>query len=178
MIRVNVIAASEVVRAGLEAVVRSSSGLEVGDESAADVLLLDGDNHEGEDTVLPAVLLTDHPNPPAGFAAVLPKSATRVQIIAAIYAAAAGLIVFHPDTAAPTMAHRDAPSQPVQPLTEREIQVLGMLSQGLPNKTIAWKLGISEHTVKFHVSSIFSKLNVSTRTEAVTLGARLGLVLL
>jgi DNA-binding NarL/FixJ family response regulator len=53
-----------------------------------------------------------------------------------------------------------------------------MLALGLGNKTIAKKLGISEHTVKFHVSSIFTKLNASTRTEAVTVGARLGLIML
>ena len=53
-----------------------------------------------------------------------------------------------------------------------------MLSEGLPNKEIAWRLGISEHTVKFHVGSLFAKLNASSRTEAVTLGVRQGLILL
>lgn len=53
-----------------------------------------------------------------------------------------------------------------------------MLAQGLGNKTIAKQLWISEHTVKFHVSSMFSKLNASSRTEAVALGARLGLIML
>ncbi|HAZ43515.1 MAG TPA: DNA-binding response regulator, partial [Cyanobacteria bacterium UBA11369] len=59
-----------------------------------------------------------------------------------------------------------------------EIEVLGMLAEGMGNKTIARQLGISEHTVKFHVASILSKLNASSRTEAVTLGARLGLIML
>lgn len=67
---------------------------------------------------------------------------------------------------------------PLQALTSREIEVLGMLAEGLGNKAIAKRLGISEHTVKFHVSSIFSKLNASSRTEAVTLGARQGLIML
>ena len=53
-----------------------------------------------------------------------------------------------------------------------------MLAEGAANKTIAWKLNISEHTVKFHVASILSKLNASTRTEAVTRGIRTGLILL
>ncbi len=53
-----------------------------------------------------------------------------------------------------------------------------MLAEGLGNKTIARRLGISEHTVKFHVGSIFSKLNASSRTEAVTVGVRQGLVML
>jgi DNA-binding CsgD family transcriptional regulator len=63
-------------------------------------------------------------------------------------------------------------------LTPREIEVLGMLAEGLGNKSVARRLSISEHTVKFHVSSIFTKLNAKSRTEAVTLGARLGLIML
>jgi DNA-binding CsgD family transcriptional regulator len=53
-----------------------------------------------------------------------------------------------------------------------------MLVEGLSNKEIAWRMKISEHTVKFHVASIFSKLGVSTRTEAVTQGIRRGLIMM
>jgi len=56
--------------------------------------------------------------------------------------------------------------------------VLRMMAEGAANKTIAWKLNISEHTAKFHVASILTKLNASTRTEAVTVGIRRGLILL
>jgi len=63
-------------------------------------------------------------------------------------------------------------------LTRREAEVLTMLAEGVGNKTIAARLRISEHTVKFHIASIFSKLGASSRTEAVTLGARQGLILL
>ncbi len=63
-------------------------------------------------------------------------------------------------------------------LTPREVEVLRLLADGASNKIIAHKLGISDHTVKFHVTSILSKLNAGTRTEAVTLGVRLGLVYL
>jgi DNA-binding CsgD family transcriptional regulator len=77
----------------------------------------------------------------------------------------------------PTPA-RAVPAPPAQPLTPREIEVLGMLAEGLGNKTIARRLGISEHTVKFHVGSILAKLDASSRTEAVTLGARRGLIML
>nr|WP_277922584.1 response regulator transcription factor [Coleofasciculus sp. FACHB-1120] len=73
---------------------------------------------------------------------------------------------------------RRLPASPIQALTPREIEVLGMLALGMGNKNIAKHLSISEHTVKFHVSSIFQKLNASSRTEAVTLGARLGLIML
>jgi DNA-binding NarL/FixJ family response regulator len=58
------------------------------------------------------------------------------------------------------------------------VEVLQMLAEGLGNKAIARRLSISEHTVKFHIGSIFSKLNASSRTEAVILGARQGLILL
>jgi len=66
----------------------------------------------------------------------------------------------------------------VEPLTPRESEVLQMLASGLGNKEIAAKLGISDHTVKFHVASILGKLGASSRTEAVSLGIRGGLVLL
>ena len=61
-------------------------------------------------------------------------------------------------------------------ITSRETDVLRMLAEGLVNKDIAARLGISEHTVKFHISSILDKLGASTRTEAVTLGIRRGLI--
>jgi NarL family two-component system response regulator YdfI len=66
----------------------------------------------------------------------------------------------------------------IEPLTARERDVLQMLSQGLGNKEIAARLKISEHTVKFHVASILGKLGASTRTEAVSVALRRGLILL
>jgi DNA-binding NarL/FixJ family response regulator len=68
--------------------------------------------------------------------------------------------------------------QLIEPLTERELEVLQQLAQGLANKQIALSLGISEHTVKFHISGIYSKLGATNRTEAVRLGVRRGLVVL
>jgi DNA-binding CsgD family transcriptional regulator len=65
---------------------------------------------------------------------------------------------------------------PDEPLTPREHEVLELLSQGLSNKLIARRLQISEHTVKFHVSSLYTKLDASSRAEAVSRGARLGLI--
>lgn len=118
-----------------------------------------------------------------GVRAILPRSATADEIVAAIVAAAAGLVVLHPDIVFDLLPFKEStapalPTSPMQALTPREIEVLGMLALGLGNKTIAKRLGISEHTVKFHISSIFTKLNASSRTEAVTLGARLGLIML
>ncbi len=104
------------------------------------------------------------------------------QLVAALEAAAAGLVVIHPagvDSVAPPVA---AASQPLaelaEPLTPRENEVLQMLAGGLANKEIAARLAISEHTVKFHVASILGKLGAGSRTEAVALGIRRGIVLL
>jgi len=67
---------------------------------------------------------------------------------------------------------------PVEPLTPREVEVLQLLSQGLSNKLIGARLGISEHTAKFHVNAISGKLGAQGRTDAVVRGARMGLILL
>ena len=64
----------------------------------------------------------------------------------------------------------------VEPLTPRELQVLGLVADGLPNKAIAVVLGISDETVKFHLGSIFGKLGASNRTDAVRMALRRGLV--
>jgi DNA-binding CsgD family transcriptional regulator len=72
----------------------------------------------------------------------------------------------------------DAADTGTAPLTPRELEVLRMMADGAANKEIAWKLAISEHTVKFHVASVMGKLNASSRTEAVTRGLRRGLILM
>ena len=111
---------------------------------------------------------------------MLDRDATRDEIVAAVQAAAAGLVALEPRDAAALMggAARAPAQSPVEPLTPREIEVLRMLAEGEGNKAIAFKLGISEHTVKFHVASILAKLHASSRTEAVTIGVRRGLILL
>lgn len=117
----------------------------------------------------------------AGARAVLPRDAEPDAIAAAVIAAAAGLVALDPEAAkallaAVTRAARsDAP--PAEPLTPRESEILAMLAEGSGNKQIARRLGISEHTVKFHVGSILAKLGAASRTEAVTLGLRQGLIM-
>jgi two-component system, NarL family, response regulator YdfI len=119
----------------------------------------------------------------AGVRGILPQSSTESEILAAVEAIAFGLVVLHPDAVESLLPQNSSPQEtmmnnPVQVLTPREIEVLEMLGSGLGNKAIAKQLQISEHTVKFHISSIFQKLGVSTRTEAVTVGVRLGLIML
>ena len=107
----------------------------------------------------------------------------------AVEAALAGLIVLPRDAleifeeTAPTQdANYESTALDLEPLAEtltpRERQVLDMMAEGFGNKEIAWRLQISEHTVKFHVSSILAKLGASSRTEAVTQGLRRGLIMI
>jgi len=116
----------------------------------------------------------------AGILGILPPEASAEAIVAAVEAAAAGLIVVHPDCLdlALVPPQTALPAPPTAQITQREVEILQMLAVGLANKAIARQLQISEHTVKFHLGSIFSKLGVSSRTEAVISGIRLGLVLL
>jgi two-component system, NarL family, response regulator YdfI len=115
----------------------------------------------------------------AGARGVLHRTATGEQISAAVAAVAAGLTVTSGEAGVPGQRPAlVATAPPVQPLTPREIEVLGMLAEGAGNKAIASRLGISEHTVKTHVGSIFGKLGVSNRAEAVASAARLGLLML
>jgi DNA-binding NarL/FixJ family response regulator len=111
-----------------------------------------------------------------GVRAILPRDASAAEIMAAVESAAAGLAVIHPDDLVPLLpaAASAGPSN----LTPRELEVLRMMAEGAANKAIAFALEISEHTVKFHVASILSKLNAGTRTEAVAIGLRRGLVML
>jgi DNA-binding NarL/FixJ family response regulator len=204
-VRVLVAADSAVVRAGLAALIAQIPSLSlagsVNPEALAervrelhpDVVLLEWrGNHDGLNALLesgpPFVMLVEEDDPAAiaaglrsGLRAVLPRHASTVEIKAAIEAAAEGLVVLHPEIMTAIQfaePARKASAELDTALTAREIEVLRMLAEGLANKNIAWKLGISEHTVKFHIASIFSKLHVSTRAEAVATGMRQGLILL
>lgn len=204
MIRLLVAAPSAIARAGLESMGASAPGVEVVgaaslaglgaaiDQHQPDVVLAAVEDEPTEDLIALAgrggapamVLLAPDLHTPwtgealrAGVRAVLPGDLGAREILAAVEAAAAGLVVLHPqDLPAFSVERPAAPAAHTQTLSPREIQVLGMLAEGYGNKTIAWKLGISEHTAKFHVASILTKLNAGTRTEAVTIGIRRGLI--
>ncbi len=111
---------------------------------------------------------------------VLPLEASGTELAASIQALDEGLIVSTPALAQMRFgeqAEREGTGQD-SPLTEREMQVLQCLGQGLANKQIGMALGISEHTVKFHVASIYHRLGAANRAEAVRLGVQNGLVVL
>ena len=118
----------------------------------------------------------------AGVRAVLPSDISPDQLVATLQAAASGLLVLHPAQMKDGFPAASAPQREadelMESLTRRETGVLQMLAAGLGNKEIAAQLGISEHTVKFHVASILGKLGAGSRTEAVSIGIRRGLVLL
>jgi DNA-binding NarL/FixJ family response regulator len=108
----------------------------------------------------------------AGARGVLPLDASAAQIGAALDAVSRGLGVFSPE-------HLDAaPVRGGSALTAREVEVLRLVAEGLPNKEIAWRLGISEHTVKFHVSALLGKLGAGSRAEAISAGIRQGAIML
>lgn len=117
-----------------------------------------------------------------GAHALLPRTAQPSEILAAIAAAAAGLTAFGPDELDLLLPAANGtepgPEAELEALSSREVEVLALMAQGLANKSIADRLDISEHTVKFHVSSILSKLAASSRTDAVAKGLRAGLLVI
>ena len=168
------------------------------DVAEADVLVLDEDNFSavGLDEFLaafteglPAVLVvSDNDRLVPELASLdlpgwglLPLGAEPEELLAAGRALSEGLVVAAPGLLEPSISQlvlgTGEPAPPLlDPLTERETEVLDLLARGLPNKKIAAELFITEHTVKFHVSAICTKLGAGNRTEAVREGLRRGLV--
>ena len=167
-------------------------------DTRAEALLIEAANGDAHTTIaeliefdlageVPIVLLVEEARAEvalalrAGIRAVLPRDARTEQIAAAINAAATGLVTLMPEEVASVAQVRSAApevSEATEALTSREREVLQMLAAGLANKEIAARLNISDHTAKFHVAAILGKLGAATRTEAVTIGIRRGLVLL
>ncbi len=205
-IRVLIVGDDPLARAGLATLLSSQPGLGVTGQVASNSDLQDALGVYRPDVVLwdmgvsPAVglerltgfreagcpvvaLLPDESIAPdiwsAGARGALMRDASAEKLMAALSSAAEGLAVFDPALASALLPSRAVPQAPLtEELTPREREVLQLLAEGQPNKEIARRLGISEHTVKFHVNAILGKLNVQSRTEAVVRATRLGLVLL
>jgi DNA-binding NarL/FixJ family response regulator len=203
VIRVIVAARSPIVRAGLEAIVGAREGLVMAGSAAlphnasapldaqetapADVILcaLDGDADLPALAGLAPLVILAETDPAAvrallreGVRAVLPSDADAASIVAAIEAAAAGLIALPAGMVEDVLASKPSTPADGSVLSPRETEVLRMLADGLGNKEIARVLSLSDHTIKFHIASIFTKLGVGTRTEAVTEGLRRGMIFL
>lgn len=204
--RVLVVAESAERQRVLRAKLAEEEALEPGDMSGADlgsallqaragvvvVIDLDEDQRETASRIAEVgagvVLLTDNAEGAwvaqllaSGARSVLRRDCSGRQLAAAVQAVAAGLTALEPEMAqallrSPLDTIELEPGE--EELTPRETEVLRMMTAGLSNREIASALGISEHTVKFHITSIFGKLGTSSRTEAVTEGIRRGLVLL
>lgn len=205
-VEVVVVSPYPTVRAGLRALLSGRAGIAVVGETLGapedgamwaplpDVVLVDGAAGEG----VVEALERNAPELPIVFVGTDPAGRSRAwgaaprgylahdagadEIAAAVLAVVSGLSVAEPSLlrsiAAATLPALGDSSRAAEPLTHRELEVLQLLAAGLPNKTIALRLHISEHTAKFHVSSVLSKLGASSRTEAVTAAARQGLLLL
>ena len=202
MIRVLVGSRSSVARARLESLVRSIPSLEFAgtvdvshlavSEHSGDVLLLDaGDSRDHEwpvlaDLPIPVILLLDFADFAlvgaalrSGIRGAISWDATPEEIEGAVHAVNVGLVVTTPASLAEFLPDAQPfAEEPAEPLSDRELEVLDQLAEGLSNKLIAHRLSISEHTVKTHVASIFAKLGASSRTEAVSRAIRRGLVML
>jgi DNA-binding NarL/FixJ family response regulator len=198
LIRLAILAPALALRIGLREVLRSLPDVEVLGEAAlpqdlppADVWVLTSADYIGEldeEQSPPLLLLTDNADEAARLSGlpvwgVLPLEASAEELSAALHALAEGLWTGSPALAQGLLErHRlpvlDEAEQVVDLLTERERQVLQLTAQGLANKQIATSLDISENTVKFHLSSLYAKLGVTSRTEAVRVGARRGWVVL
>jgi DNA-binding NarL/FixJ family response regulator len=204
VIRVFIVAASPLARAGLEnflvarevEVVGSTATIEILadqlSDAAPDIVLIDSSGEpldpmmgsilaSGLASDVAVVVLADGMTAAAsadalraGIRAALPGDISPEQLVSA-------LLVLHPSHADEGLAAGSSPTRALdelaESLTSRELEVLQMLAAGLSNKEIAARLNISEHTVKFHVASILGKLGAASRAEAVSLGIRHGLVL-
>ena len=191
MIRVLLNVSSPALRAGLRALLSADNTIQIindslDEELEADVVITSAShvsfsNQDVSDVSSAAtLLLSDDPlnvREMRRFSRVwgiLPTESSAEELTAAIHALSQGLIV-----GTSTLLF-ESENEPLShgPLTDRESEVLGLVAKGMANKQIALALGISEHTVKFHVSSIYTKLNVTNRTEAVREGLRGGWVAL
>jgi DNA-binding NarL/FixJ family response regulator len=193
MVRVRIVASNSFAAAGLESLLLQGGRCEVVKSDGADVVLIEAGaslsrelHRTRERSDAACVLIVNHISRReliqalhSGVLAVLSSGCTPEELIACIEAAAAGLASFTPEQLEMLLpASASDEDEFAEPLTARESQVLELLAEGKSNKEIASALEVSEHTVKFHVSSIIAKLGVAGRTEAVTRGLRDGLILL
>lgn len=200
MINVGVVAASMAMRVGLREVINSlpemttfetAARIEDLPENGLDVLVIVLPAGLGSGSSTCAVLyltdesaaLLDLPRQGGPAWGALPVDVSEGELQAGIRALAEGLWVGAPALVGQLMVRKpvlesDEADSPFQVLTARESEVLQLTAEGLANKQIALRLGISEHTIKFHLSSLYAKLGVSSRTEAIRVGVRRGLVVL
>jgi two-component system, NarL family, nitrate/nitrite response regulator NarL len=185
-----VVARDPLVRSGLVAVLGAYPGLVLKEAlpsadspPAADVVVWDAPQGNHPSTSSPVLALVSAPQEArqalrAGARGALSRSAPPSSLAPAALAVAAGHWVLDAAFAAALLPIAEAPTSAPYLLSPREQEVLALLSEGLSNLDVAARLGISRHTAKFHVNAILDKLGATTRTEAVVLAARSGLLTL
>jgi DNA-binding NarL/FixJ family response regulator len=192
LLRIVVAGRDPLARVGLATILREFEDILVVD-CDGDVALIDAGVTVGKYETPSLLLVTDLAQASevlaAGARGVISRNSSPRQIHAALHAIAEGLRVidgearFTADARPPSRglrppSHEGRGDSLLEPLTARELEVLDLLSAGMTNKEIASRLGITEHTIKFHVNAILGKLDAETRTEAVVHAARLGIVTL
>ncbi|MBN2043793.1 MAG: response regulator transcription factor [Anaerolineales bacterium] len=206
MIQTVIVAPALAVRAGLRAILEAAGDFKIVSEAARlsdlvpesqgiDLVLLQPAAMEvssfSQEIIPPeaaillisdqSALMADLAGKPPRAWGILPPDCREDELLAALYALDLGLVAASPHLIANLITSRPNKSGSkvdFPDLTERELQVLDLLAEGYANKQISLELGISEHTVKFHVSSIYTKLNVSNRAEAVRMGIQNGLIVI
>src|SRR5215470_400106 len=198
VIRVLLVSSSAVRRAGLESLIGKAPGLKLvaslhgvrtiaqrADELQPDVIIVDLESEIAMQLEWPVVALVESVTPEwaasalrSGVKAILLRDSGTDEILAAVQAAYAGFVMLDPELGLALAKRIRVPQrfESSEDLTERETEVLRLLGEGYSNREMAERLGISEHTVKFHISSILGKLGAETRTEAVSLGIRMGVI--
>jgi two-component system, NarL family, nitrate/nitrite response regulator NarL len=196
-IRVAVIGEDPLARAGLVALFAERPELALVGQgppaeadrvaAQADVVLWDGQSSGGttapiDDDAIVVALVADERQAAVllglGARGVVPRDVAPGRLVAAVAAAHEGLLVID-EAFVDALGRREPPvPPPLEPLTPRELEVLTLLGEGMSNKAIASRLGISESTAKFHVNSILGKLGVGSRSEAIVHASRMGLVVL
>lgn len=174
-LRVGLGTSDPAARAGLAARVEAAGHLAAPTGAEADVRLMDGTTPDAAfgDARTP-VLLLGEADDGAAVPGTVPADSGPVVLDAALRAVAAGLVVRAPESSA---RRGFGPAEPARALlTPREVDILACLSDGLSNKATARRLGISAHTVKFHLEAVFAKLGAVSRAEAVAKGLRRGLI--
>jgi len=197
--RLLLVAEDAIARAGLRALAERSGlsvagdvapdDLQASDVEAADAIAWDAGTSGTFDSLrraaarVPVLALPWSPEQArealgAGARGVLSRERLDEQLLPAVQAVALGLLVVDDSFGEALLRPLPAADALVEPLTARETEVLQLLAEGLTNRRLGERLGISEHTAKFHVNAILGKLGARTRGEAIAQAARLGLLLL
>jgi DNA-binding NarL/FixJ family response regulator len=191
-LRVVVVSSAPLVRSGLRTILGAFDDLEVTEADPtrlrvlnADVMICDGTVPDVDERLnaadVPALVLVYDGAGAAealasGARGVLARTAAPRRMHAALHAVAEAEIVIDDAFADELLRHPRAEVEMIEPLTAREREVLRLLASGLTNKEIAQRLGVTGHTIKFHMNGILGKLGAATRTEAVVEAARRGII--